>query len=186
MTVSPGDSLENGWTVGYRALWHERRNIQIKLEEGLNETLLDDIGQKFCKSIYYEFERSASKRIWIPCFLSSEEFESYYKGVRYKRYYADMYCIPRDISDRIFRNQYADIFGRHPRKATVEQFWSDIRTAVDIFLQFERDLYERSVHDPRPPRYILFEWGSDVSNWLEDFPKIALSALKLIREARAS
>ena len=184
MIVSPGDIVD-GWTVGNLATWNEHRRIQIKLAEGFDESLQDDLGRRrFSQSLYYEIEKSATKRIWLPCFVSWEMFEFEHKGIPRAGQYTNIYCVPRDLAYLNFKRQYADIFGRRPEDGRVEQFWSDIRAAVEIFLQHDRDLYERSVPDPRPPRFVPFEWGSDVYNWQEDFPKIAMSALKLIQEAR--
>jgi hypothetical protein len=184
MTVSPGDVVEGGWTVGYLATWHERRGLQIKLAEGFDEHLQDDLGRQFSRSLFYEFDKSALKRVWIPCFVSWELFDFEHNGALHTGQYINIYCVPRDMADRNFRRQYADIFGRMPAEEVVEQFWADISTAVDIFLQYGRDKYERSVWEPRSPRFILFEWRHDAFNGLEDFRKIAASALKLIQEAR--
>lgn len=185
MTLSPGDITEDGWTAGYLAVWHERRGIQIKLAEGFNEGLKDDLGRSFCRSLYYEFEKSALKRIWLPCFISWEMFDFEYKGEPRVGQYMNVYCIPRDVAYLNFKRQYADIFGWSPADESVDRFWSDICAALEIFLQYPRDLYERSVPDPRPPRFIPFEWGRRVLNWQDDFPKMAASALELIQEARS-
>lgn len=184
MTLSPGDVTEGGWTVGHRAVWHERRGIQIKLDESFEEHLEDDLGRRFSRSLFYEFDKSALKRVWIPCFLSWELFDFEHNDALRAGQYINIYCVPRDMADRSFRRQYVDIFGRMPSEHMVEQFWADISTAVDIFLQYSRDLYERSVWSPRPPHFILFDWGRHTFNGLEDFRKIAASALTLIQEAR--
>jgi hypothetical protein len=159
----------------------ERQGVTIRLGEGFEEGLQDDLGRRFTRSLYFEF---ANNRIWIPCFISWEVFEFEYRGSLQSGQYMNIYCVPRDVADWSFRSQYADIFGGRPDEAIVEQFWSDIGTAMDLFLKYARELYERSVPDPRPPRFILFEWGGEVSNWLHDFQSIAASALKLIQEAR--
>lgn len=179
-----GEVVEGGWSVGGFAVWHERRDVQIKLDEGFNEGLKDDLGRRFVRSLYYEFERSATKRIWIPCFVSWEAFEFEHKGVLGSGQYLNIYCVPRDVADRLFRRQFANLFGREPDEKQGDQFWSDIGAAVDIFLQQNREIYERSVPDPRPPRFILFEWGGQSLDW-RDGAKLAASALEAIREARS-
>ena len=186
MTASIGEVVESGWTVGLFATWHERRRIQIKLDESFNEGLQDDLGRRFSRSLYYELDIGGIKRIWIPCFVSWVVFEFEHKGVPRSGQYMNIYCVPRDVACMSFKRQYADLFGWKAEDERVEQFWSDIRAAVEIFLQHTHDLYEKSVPDPHPPRFIAFEWGSNVYNWQDDFPKIATSALKLIREARNS
>lgn len=184
MTVSPGDVVEGGWTVGYLSIWHERRGLQIKLAEGFDEQLQDDLGRQFSRSLLYEFDKSALKRVWAPCFLSWEVFEFEHEGALRSGQYINIYCVPRDMADRNFRRQYVDIFGHAPEEEVVEQFWADIAAAVGIFLQYGREIYERSVWNPRLSHFILFEWGRDAFNGLEDYRKIAASALKLIQTAR--
>jgi hypothetical protein len=184
MNTPFGEVLESGWSVGGFAVWHERRNLQIKLAEGLLEGLKDSLGRRFLRSLYYEFDRSAAKRIWIPCFISWEAFEFEHKGTLRSSQYTNIFCVPRDVADKLFRRQYSDLFGREPNEEQAEQFWADMGAAVDIFLQNDREIYERSVPDPRPPRFILFEWGREVLV-LRDWTELAASAQKVVQDAQS-
>lgn len=181
---SPFNASGNFQTTAPFFVSDKERGLDITLADGPGGRMEDAHGLGFHKTIEVRF---SNKRIWIPCFTHNERYTFNFRGEERFSAYISIFSIPIDIAKIAFSNQFKFIFDKYPSGGEAQQFWSDIKASINLFLEIDRSCYEERVANPSKPRFILFDYGLPTPHvsWTDlNWREIATRALTVMAAAR--